>query len=142
VGIQQSLKARQLLPVALVLLLLTGGGCYLLVRHRAIPAQSVALGSGRPQLIDFGMGLCAQCKRMRPVMEQASRELGSVADVHTLDVRQEDNMRLAERFKMRLIPLVVLTDGAGNVVWRHEGYIDFPELAKAVHQRLGQSGEK
>jgi thioredoxin-related protein len=83
-----------------------------------------------------------QCKRMRPVMERAARELGSDVDVHTLDIRQKKNMELAERFKMRVIPLVVLADGTGRESWRHEGFVDYPELFQAVRERLSKGNRK
>ncbi len=100
-------------------------------------ATPVALGSGRPQLIEFGMGVCQQCKRMRPIMDRARRELGDRVDVHVLDIRVEANEELARRFGMQVIPLVVLADGAGREVWRHEGFIDYEPLARAVNERLG-----
>ena len=128
----------QLCLVGLVFAVATAGYWYSLCRHEAAPSEVVVLGCGRPQLIDFGMVMCVQCRRMRPVMEQAVRELGSDLDVHVLDIRQKKNMELAERFKMRVIPLVVLTDGTGKEIWRHEGFVDFPELSQAVRERLGK----
>jgi thiol-disulfide isomerase/thioredoxin len=46
------------------------------------------------------MGVCAQCKRTMPVMERAARELGDTLGVQVLDIRQEEDERLAERFKI------------------------------------------
>jgi len=82
------------------------------------------------------MGVCAQCQRMRSVMDQAQRELGDRLDVHVLDIRIEATEQLADRFGMRTIPLVILADGAGREVWRHEGYIAYPVLSAAVTERL------
>lgn len=107
---------------------------------RAEEATSpVRLGQGRPQLIEFGMGVCEQCKRMRPVMDRARRELGDRVDVHVLDIRVEANDELARRFEMRVIPLTVLTDGAGRVSWRHEGFVPYEVLARAVEARLANA---
>ncbi len=129
-------RPRRLWLLAPVLLAAAGGAWWSAHRRAAEPVPSVALGSGRAQLLDFGMGICEQCKKLKPVMERASRELGSKVDVHVLDIRQEANERLAERFRMTAIPLVVLVDGAGNELWRHEGFVDFPELSHAVADRL------
>lgn len=128
----------QLAIIGLVFALAAAGSWYSFHQHEASPSEVVVLGSGRPQLIDFGMGMCVQCKRMRPVMERAARELSSDVDVHALDVRQKKNMELAERFKMRVVPLVVLADGTGTEIWRHEGFVDFPELSQAVRERLSK----
>ncbi len=56
------------------------------------------------------------------------RGLGCVV----LDIRQEAYERLAERFKMTAMPLVLRVDGGGNEPWRHEGFVDFPALSRAV----------
>jgi len=56
-----------------------------------------------------------------------------------LDIRTEANESLADRFEMRVIPLTVLTDGAGQVLWRHEGFVDFETLSRTVQDRLAGS---
>jgi thioredoxin 1 len=136
------MQQKRLWIVAVVLVLVGAGAWYSVCRRGTSPAEHVALGGGRAQLIDFGMGMCVACRRMQPVMEQAARELGTSVDVHALDIRQEENMRLAERFKMRVIPLLILTDGTGKEIWRHEGVIDYPELAKSVTEKLDQQRTK
>jgi thioredoxin 1 len=98
-------------------------------------AAPVALGSNRPQLMEFGMGVCEQCRRMQPMMERAGRELGDRLDVHVLDVRVEANEELARRFGLQVIPLVVLADGSGREVWRHEGFIDY-EVEKEMRSSV------
>jgi len=130
-------RPRRLWVLALVLGLAAVGAWYSTHQRSAVVPEHIAIGGGRPQLLDFGMGVCTQCKRMKPVMEQAARELGDTLDVHVLDIRQEENERLAERFKMTSMPLIVLADGAGKELWRHEGFIDFTELSSAVKERLG-----
>jgi thioredoxin-like negative regulator of GroEL len=131
---------RRLWLVPAVAALAGLGAWYSAQRRASTSVPAVDLTNGRPKLLEFGMGICEQCKRMKPVMEQAARELGARVEVHTLDVRQEANEQLAERFKMVAIPLVVLTDGAGKELWRHEGFVDFPALASAVSSRVAPAG--
>jgi thiol-disulfide isomerase/thioredoxin len=119
-----------------VFALAAAGAGYSSYRRSAWLTEPVAIGQGRPVLLDFGMGVCEQCKRMKPVMERAARELGHRVDVRVLDIRQEDNERLAERFHLTTIPLILLVDGAGRERWRHEGFVDFDELSGEVGQRL------
>ena len=38
--------------------------------------QAVDLTNGRPKLFELEMGICEQCKRLEPVMEQAAQEFG------------------------------------------------------------------
>ena len=129
-------QPRRLWLLVVVLALAAAGAWYSWQRRSLMIAEHVAIGGGRAQLLEFGMGICEQCKRMRPVMERARRELGATLDAHILDIRQEENERLAERFKMVSMPLVVLVDGAGQELWRHEGFVDFPELSREVRKRI------
>ncbi|MBK8480676.1 MAG: hypothetical protein IPL40_05815 [Proteobacteria bacterium] len=73
---------------------------------------------------------------MKPSIERASRQHGAAVEVHLLDIRDERNEQLAVRYHRRARPLIVLADGAGNELWRHEGFVDFPELSRAVEEAL------
>lgn len=130
-------RPRRLWLLAVVLGVAVGGAWYSTHRHSTAVTDHVVLGGGRPQLLEFGMGVCTQCKRMKPVMERAARELADGLDVHVLDIRQEENEQLAERFKMTSMPLVVLVDGAGKELWRHDGFLEYAALSTAVRERLG-----
>ena len=128
-------RPRRLWLVGLIVVAVATG-IWASATQRRRPGAAVALGTGRFQLLEFGMGVCEQCRRMAPVMDQARRELGGRLDVHVLDIRQEANEQLAERFGLRAIPLVILVDGAGREVWRHEGYVAYPELSHSVSRRM------
>lgn len=132
-------RPRRLWLLAIVLGVAAVGAWYSTHRQSTSVTDHVVLGGGRPQLLEFGMGVCAQCKRMRPVMQRAARELGDELDVHVLDIRQEVNERLAERFRMTSMPLVVLVDGAGKELWRHDGFVEYEALSSAVRQRLSSA---
>ena len=130
-----TLPGRRLWAVPLVVALVAVGawGSARLRAARAARANdTIVLGNGRPKLFEFGMGLCEQCKRLAPVMERARAELGDRIDVHVLDVRNDFDAGLAEDYRMKTMPLVVLTDPMGKELWRHEGFVDFPELSQAV----------
>ena len=134
-----SARPRRLWVLALVLGLAAAGAWYSTQRRSVLVAEHVAIGSGRSQLFDFGIGICTQCKRMKPVMERAARELGDRLDVHVLDIRQEENEQLAQRFNMTSMPLVVLVDGDGKELWRHDGFVDYAALSSAVREQMGVS---
>ena len=133
-------RPRRLWVLALVLGLAAVGAWYSTHQRSAVVPEHIAIGGGRPQLLDFGMGVCTQCKRMKPVMERAARELGDYAEVYVLDIRIEVNEQLAERYGMHAIPFILLVDGAGKEIWRHEGFVDYPELSQAVQERLNARG--
>ncbi|MFC1610440.1 thioredoxin domain-containing protein [Myxococcota bacterium] len=112
------------------------GAWYSWNQQRASPVEPLDLQTGRPKLIQLGMGVCAQCKRMKPVMEQAGKELGASIEVRVLDVRNEASERVAERYQMGVMPLGLLIGGTGRELWRHEGYIGFDSLHAEVIARL------
>jgi len=115
------------------------GAAFSWSQRAAAPALAVDLDHGRPKLLQLGMGICEQCRKMEPVMHRAAAAFGTSVDVHVLDVRQAAAERIAERYRMRVMPLVLLVDGAGRELWRHEGYIDFDALTAVVRHRLGEA---
>jgi thiol-disulfide isomerase/thioredoxin len=110
-------------------------GAWYSARGRGAGA-TVSVTDGRPKLLEFGMGLCEQCKRMKPVMAQAQRELALRLEVAELDIRNEANAELGRRLGLRVIPTVMLVDAAGSTTWRHEGFIAYAELIAEVDRRL------
>ena len=135
-------RPRRLWLLALVLIVVAGGmGVSAYWRARQ-PHAEVTLGGGRTQLLEFGMGICEQCKRMRPVMAEAEREFGKRIEVRVLDIREEASEELAEQLGMRVIPFVVLIDEQGKEIWRHEGFIPFYALAEAVTPRIAPTGKE
>ncbi|MEK7704711.1 MAG: thioredoxin family protein [Myxococcota bacterium] len=127
---------RRLWLVAMVIIVAAAGAWFSAQRTSATTVSTIDLSDGRPKLFELGMGLCEQCKKMKPVMERAARELGNTVDVHVLDIRETANRQLAERYQLRVIPLVILADGAGKELWRHEGFVDFPEISRMITDRL------
>lgn len=97
---------------------------------------AVSITDGRPKLVEFGMGICEQCKRMKPVMAQARRDLALRLEVAELDIRNEGNADLGRRLGLRVIPTVMLLDAAGSPTWRHEGFIPYGDLMAEVDRRL------
>ncbi len=130
--------SKRLWVVALVVVGV-GVGVWASSRRGASGPSSVTLADGRPKLLEFGMGICEQCKRMKPVMARARLELGTQVDVEELDIRVPANAQVGERLGLRVIPTVMLLDGAGKTTWRHEGFIPFADLAAQVDARLRAS---
>ncbi len=130
--------SKRLWVVALVIVGVVAG-IWLSGLHRGAATSPVTLTDGRVKLLEFGMGICEQCKRMKPVMARARLELGTRVDVQELDIRVEANAQMGQRLGLRLIPTVMLLDVSGKPTWRHEGYIPFPELAAEVDRRLAPS---
>lgn len=74
-----------------------------------------------PRLVDLGKGTCIPCKQMAPILEELKREYQGRAVVEAIDLR--DDPGAAREYGIRLIPTQIFYDGAGEEVWRHEGFM-------------------
>lgn len=103
-----------------VIALVTLGGIGWSLSRRG-SSKAVEIPTGMPTLLDFGMDVCAQCKQTRAMLERLAPGYEGRLQVRFIDVRDDANEELAAKYKMRVIPLLVLLDEAGREVWRHEG---------------------
>lgn len=106
--------------LAVVGALVAGGIGWSAARRRGAQPP-VAAQAGVPQLLDFGMDICEQCKKTRAILSRLEPEYAGKLQIRNLDVRDDANEALAEKYRMRVIPLLVLLDRDGAEVWRHEG---------------------
>lgn len=76
-----------------------------------------------PRVVDFGDKFCIPCKLMAPALAELKAEQAGKLDVQFISVGDKENLPLAEKYKIKLIPTQIFFDAAGKEVWRHEGYI-------------------
>jgi thioredoxin 1 len=106
----------------------------------ALPAQAgnagqkvqAALSSGRPALIEFGANTCTQCKRMKVVLDGVTRRYEGRA--HIVQVNIHDDMDVARRFKVMVIPTLVFFDAKGQEKERMYGYQDEMKVVGKLHE--------
>ena len=79
--------------------------------------------NGKPFIIDFFATWCKPC----------NRELDAIAEVYedwhgwTYDVLLDPNSDLKRALGIQMIPFVLIVDGQGNIVYKHNGYTDGAE---------------
>ncbi|MBI5533287.1 MAG: thioredoxin family protein [Deltaproteobacteria bacterium] len=112
---------RRLWLLAVVGALVAGGIGWSTIRRRRSSHARFVAAAGVPQLLDFGMDICEQCKKTRALLSRIEPEYAGKVQVRYVDVREEANDALAEKYRMRVIPLLVLLDKDGVEMWRHEG---------------------
>ncbi len=110
------------------------------VFRRKVPQSTpVAAQASVPLVLDFGMDICEQCKKTRALLTRIEPEFAGKLQVRYLDVRDDANEALAERYRMRVIPLLVLLDPDGVEVWRHEGAPSEPVLRQQISKAVANA---
>jgi thioredoxin 1 len=87
-----------------------------------------------PRMVDIGARECIPCRRMAPILSDLRAEYAGRADVVFIDVWERPE--LARDYVFRAIPTQIFYDREGREVWRHEGFLDKPEIV-ARFRRLG-----
>lgn len=87
-----------------------------------------------PLLLDFGRGVCIPCKRMKPILEEMTKEYEGTAVIRILDIDQE--RELTEKNRIMMIPTQIFYDTTGKEVFRHVGFFEKDSL-KAHLKALG-----
>ena len=87
-----------------------------------------------PKLLDFGRGKCIPCKAMAPILKELTEEYKDRVIIRVIEIDQE--RRLTEVNKIRLIPTQIFFDAKNNEVFRHEGFMD-KEAIKKVFEKMG-----
>ena len=137
------------------------------INGKAISVDTLSNG-GKPFIIDFFATWCKPCNReldaIAEVYEEWQEETGvklfavsidraqntnkvkPLVDNHgwTYEVLLDPNSDLRRTFGGELIPYVVVCDGEGNVVYKHNGYTDGAEneLIEKVRELVAKDGDK
>jgi len=80
-----------------------------------------AAGSGKPMVVDFGANSCIPCRQLRPILQKVQKTYTGKVEILVIDIRY--NQKLADEYKIRVIPTVVFFDRTGKEVLRHQGFM-------------------
>ena len=81
-------------------------------------------------LIDFYGEWCTPCKKMKPYLDEISKEMKEKVDVVRIDV--DANKALIKLLKVQEVPVLYLYK-AKTLVWSHQGFISKEEVVKVLH---------
>lgn len=104
--------------------------------HASDP-QTVALATGRVQLIEFFAYWCAVCKAMAPTVHGLENTYGAQVDFIYLDRDDPATLALQEQFGYVYQPHFFLIDGNGVVLAQWRGYVEGQDLQRALLAALG-----
>jgi thioredoxin 1 len=130
---------RRLWLLGIVGAVVAGGIGWSAFRRRTSKQAPMVAAAGVPQLLDFGMDICEQCKKTRALLTRIEPEYAGKLQVRYVDVRQDANDVLAEKYRMRVIPLLVLLDRDGAETWRHEGAPSEAVLREQISQAIANA---
>ncbi|MBM5806761.1 MAG: redoxin domain-containing protein [Cyanobacteria bacterium M_surface_10_m2_179] len=140
-------RARMLLAalgavLALVLFLLRGGlqpAAPLEKLARQSLDLSVALGDGRPTLVEFYADWCEACQAMAPAMETIEQQHHAELDVVLLNVDNPRWQPEIDRYDVNGIPQLELFNASGEAIGRALGARSRPELEALTTALIAQT---
>ena len=96
--------------------------------------DDIVMKNDKPVLVDFWAPWCAPCKALAPTLDDLAQEYADEMEIVKVDV--EANPKLAERFDVRGIPLLLIVkDGAETA--RTVGTLSRSRLDAFVDANIG-----
>lgn len=88
--------------------------------------------TGMPVIIDFWADWCMPCMKMKPIFEKLEHEYAGRADFKSLNVDDESNAQLKEKYQISAIPTFIFLNSSGEEVSRIVGMVDEEELKQNI----------
>jgi thioredoxin 1 len=96
-----------------------------------------AFAGGKPFLVDFGANSCLPCRQLRPILKEISKEYAGKAEILVIDVYKYQ--RLANEYKIKVIPTLVFFDNKGKEVFRQPGAMNKDQIVAKLKEIGGGS---
>ena len=93
-----------------------------------------SIGMRGPAIVQFGTPNCGPCLRARPQLEQLARDTG----VEYVDVDLLERPDLASRYRIRSVPLILVTGPDGSVLGRWTGVPPGDEVRQVARTAGGR----
>jgi thioredoxin 1 len=86
-----------------------------------------------PAVLDFGMGVCEQCKKMKPILTELAGEYEGRCRIEIVDIG--DHPEQADRYSIKLIPTQIFFDAERREVARHQGFMPKADIVAKLRER-------
>ena len=90
--------------------------------------NELVMNIGKPILLDFWAPWCGPCMQLSPIIEQLGNEL---EDIFVGKVNIDDEMELAQQFRVMSIPTLVVVKG-GEVTGKAVGFRTKEEILALI----------
>jgi thioredoxin len=87
------------------------------------------LSSDKLVLIDFYADWCAPCKKMKPYLDEISRDMAD--KVVVIRINADDNQALCKELKIDALPVLQLYKNK-TLSWTNAGFIEKAEVVKQL----------
>jgi thioredoxin 1 len=93
---------------------------------------------GLPKIIEFSAPGCAPCDVVGPIIERVKKTYGGKALFESLDITDEKNSEIVQKYNVTAVPAVMLVDKNGKIVMRHAGMVDEKDFENQVSRLIGR----
>jgi len=83
-----------------------------------------------PTLLELGSKLCVPCQMMEPILAKLKKEYAGILKVSFVDVSLKENIAIAEKHKINIIPTQIFLDAEGKELWRHTDFFSEEDILK------------
>ncbi|MDZ7741103.1 MAG: thioredoxin family protein [Bacteroidota bacterium] len=90
----------------------------------------------KASLLEIGAETCPSCRRMKKVIERIHDHYAGNLHVERINITKKEGLNKAKEFGLIMIPMQVLLNQKGELVYRHTGYISFDDLSEKIEQYI------
>ena len=89
-----------------------------------------------PEVILFSTPMCGECHKMHPIIENAKAKYKDKISFSKVDASKSENLHLARKYYVRLVPTIIYLDKNDNVILKTEGAMSAEEFDEFVKELL------
>ncbi len=96
--------------------------------------STIAQATGKPQIIKFSSTMCLECKEVEKVFKELMPKYSDKVDYTEIIVDNRDDMKnsMIKKYKVTLVPTVIMLNSDGSQNKRIEGAIPANEMEQHI----------